>query len=213
MLRRLLWCTAHTGHNRAFASTFDFSRYKTLADFGGSTGNLVKNVAQCQPHMRCATYDRPEVEPVARKCLAKAGVGDQCEAKSLNFFTAPEFPKGYDVITMGFILHDWGLPRKMMLMKKVRIRLTCLFAEILSQAFDALPPGGAFVALDAIIDDDRRGPVGSLLMSVNMLVEFGRETSFDYTYAEFTSWAKEVGFSRTEFLPLPGLCSACIAFK
>lgn len=69
--------------------------------------------------MRCATFDRPEVEPVARACLAHAGVGDRCQAKSLNFFTEPSFPSGYDVITMGFILHDWGLPRKMMLMKKV----------------------------------------------------------------------------------------------
>lgn len=76
-----------------------------------------------------------------------------------------------------------------------------------------MPPGGAFAALDATIDDDRRGPVGPLLMSVNMLIEFGKETSFDYTFAEFTSWAKEVGFARTEFLPLPGLVSACIAYK
>ena len=50
-------------------------------------------------------------------------------------------------------------------------------------------------------------------MSVNMLIEFGKEVSFDYTFAEFTSWAKEVGFSRTEYLPLPGLVSACIAYK
>lgn len=112
-----------------FAKSFDFSRYKTLADFGGSTGNLVKNVAQCQPHMRCATFDRPEVEHIARKCLDQAGVADRCEAKSLNFFKEPSFPSGYDVITMGFILHDWGLPRKMMLMKKVGNCCTVLHAS------------------------------------------------------------------------------------
>lgn len=60
------------------------------------------------------------------------------------------------------------------------------------QAYDALPPGGAFVALDATIDDDRKGPVSSLLMSVNMLIEFGSETSFDYTHEEFTGGCEGV---------------------
>ena len=39
---------------------------------------------------------------------------------------------------MGHILHDWDLAEKKMLIKK---------------AYDALSPGGLFVAYDAIIDD------------------------------------------------------------
>ncbi len=50
----------------------------------------------------------------------QAGVADRCQAKSFNFFTEPVFPTGYDVITMGFILHDWGIEKKLSLMKKVR---------------------------------------------------------------------------------------------
>lgn len=91
--------------------------------------------------MRCATFDRPEVEPVARKCLETAGVGDRCEAKSLNFFTEPAFPTGYDVIVMGFILHDWGLPRKMMLMKKVRGVGVCVIAVVESAVCTPLKSG------------------------------------------------------------------------
>jgi hypothetical protein len=51
-------------------------------------------------------------------------------------------------------------------------------------------------------------------MSLNMLVEFGRENSFDYTFAEFSGWAREAGFARVDQIQLPvGGGSAALAFK
>lgn len=50
------------------------------------------------------------------------------------------------------------------------------------QAYAALPPGGAFIAIDTIIDDARRANTFGLAMSLNMLVEFGTENAFDYTF-------------------------------
>lgn len=50
------------------------------------------------------------------------------------------------------------------------------------QAFAALPPGGAFIALDLVIDDARRSNVWGLLMSLDMLMEFDAERAFDYTF-------------------------------
>jgi hypothetical protein len=50
------------------------------------------------------------------------------------------------------------------------------------QAFDALPAGGAFIALDVIIDDSRRSNVWGLLMSLDMLMEFEAEGAADYTF-------------------------------
>ena len=51
-----------------------------------------------------------------------------------------------------------------------------------AQAHAALPEGGAFIAIDTIIDDARRSNTFGLAMSLNMLVEFGREDAFDYTF-------------------------------
>jgi hypothetical protein len=101
-----------------------------------------------------------------------------------------------DVITMGMILHDWDLPTKQMLIAK---------------AYDALPPGDAFIAVEMLIDDARRENVLGLMMSLNMLVEFG--DAFDYTGADFAGWCAEAGFSRCEVLPLAGPSSAAIAYK
>ena len=74
---------------------------------------------------------------------------------------------------------------------------------------DALPPGGALVAVENIIDDDRRENVFGLMMSLNMLIEFG--DAFDFTGADFESWCLEAGFKRCEVLPLAGPASAAIA--
>src|SRR5262249_16421278 len=153
----------------AFAQRFDWSGYKTLCDVGGANGLLSLLVAQAQPHMRCVSADLPAATAIAARKIKSAGLGDRVSARSLDFFRAP-LPRA-DVITMGMILHDWNLEKKLHLVKA---------------AFDALPAGGAFVAIENIIDDARRDNAFGLMMSLNMLIEFGE--AFDFTGADFAGW-------------------------
>jgi hypothetical protein len=67
------------------------------------------------------------------------------------------------------------------------------------------------VAIENLIDDDRQENAFGLMMSLNMLIEFG--DAFDYTGADFWSWCQEAGFKRYEVLHLAGPCSAAIAYK
>ena len=178
----------------ALAEKFDFSKYKTLCDVGGATGQLSITVAGRHPHMRCTSFDLPVVEPIAKRTIEAAGLDERVTAVGGDFFTDP-LP-GADVITMGLILHDWNLERKMLLIRA---------------AYDALPEGGAFIAIENLIDNARRENAFGLLMSLNMLIEFG--DAFDYTGADFAGWCKEVGFKETEVVPLAGPASAGIAYK
>ncbi len=178
----------------AFAERFDFSPYKAMADIGGATGQLSCIVADRHPHLACTSYDLAVVHPIAERRIRASGLGDRIGAGVLDFM-ANDFPKA-DLITMGMILHDWNLDVKKMLIRK---------------AFDALPAGGAFVAIENIIDDERRENAFGLLMSLNMLIEFG--DACDFTGADFRSWCLEAGFSRCEILPLAGPASAAIAYK
>ncbi|MGH3753873.1 MAG: methyltransferase [Pseudonocardiaceae bacterium] len=75
----------------------------------------------------------------------------------------------------------------------------------------ALPPGGAFIVIENLIDDDRRENVLGLIQSLNMLIEFG--DGFDYTGAGFRSWCTDVGFRSVEVLALGRPASAGIAYK
>ncbi len=178
----------------AFAAKFDFSRYKTMCDIGGATGLLSIEVARRNAHLKCVSFDLPPVEPIARKHIAAAGLSDRISTAAGDFFQDP-LPKA-DMITMGMILHDWNLEKKM---------------HLIRSAYDALPPGGALVAIEALIDDARRENVFGLLMSLNMLIEFG--DAFDYTGADFRQWCGEVGFTRFEVIPLAGPSAAAVAYK
>jgi cyclopropane fatty-acyl-phospholipid synthase-like methyltransferase len=182
------------GNFAAFAEKFDFSNYKTLVDVGGANGLLSTLVAKANPHMICATTDLPEATEIAKKKIEAAGVSDRVKAEPIDFFKDP-IPSA-DVVTMGMILHDWNLENKIMLIRK---------------AYNALPEGGAFVAIETIIDDARRENAFGLMMSLNMIVEFGE--AFDYTHADFDRWCTEVGFVRTECIHLTGPASAVVAYK
>jgi hypothetical protein len=182
------------GPFHALAGTFDFSKYETLCDVGGATGQLSMIVAGHHPHMRCTSFDLPVVEPIARRSIDAAGLSDRVSTAAGDFFADP-LPKA-DVITMGLILHDWNLERKM---------------QLIQSAYDALPEGGAFIVVENLIDDARRENAVGLLMSLNMLIEFG--DAFDYTGGDFAGWCKQVGFRDVEILPLVGPASAGVAYK
>lgn len=182
------------GNFKEFARKFDFSNYQTLCDVGGATGQLSCMVAAAHPHMRCTSFDLPKVVPIAEQKIEQADLADRVTAVGGDFFADP-LPKA-DVITMGMILHDWNLEKKKTLIRK---------------AYDALPPGGAFVVIESLIDDARRENAFGLLMSLNMLIEFGE--AFDYSGADFTGWCREAGFRDFEILRLTGPSSAAVAYK
>ena len=99
-------------------------------------------------------------------------------------------------IVLGHMLHGWGLERKKVLLQK---------------AFDALPNGGAVLAYDAIIDDQRRENAFGLLFSLNMLIE-SREGA-EYAAAECQSWMRDIGFSSTYVKPLAGSESVVVRIR
>jgi hypothetical protein len=189
---------AMTGLSRinfeALAAKFDFSKFKTLCDVGGATGLLCVEAAKKHAHLKCISFDLPPVEPIAKKHIAAAGLGARVTTATGDFFKDP-LPKA-DVITMGMILHDWNLEKK---------------KHLIRSAYAALPAGGALVAIEALIDDARRENLFGLLMSLNMLIEFG--DAFDYSGADFAGWCREAGFKRFEVIHLAGPSSAAVAYK
>ena len=60
----------------------------------------------------------------------------QVSTKCGDFFKE-DLPKA-DVVTMGLILHDWNMEEKKLLIKR---------------AFEAVNAGGAFVAIESLIDE------------------------------------------------------------
>lgn len=182
------------GNFMMLSKTFDFSKYKTHCDVGGAGGHLATQVAMNNKHMNCVTFDLHPVEPVATENIKMMGLSDRVFVLSGDFLK-DDLPKA-DVITMGNILHDWGIQDKKMLIKK---------------AFDALPQGGALIVIENIIDDNRSENAFGLMMSLNMNIE--TTEGFDFSASDFDGWAKECGFTKTTKIPLTGPSSAVIAIK
>ncbi len=182
------------GAARAIAQKFPWQRYQTFVDLGTAAGGLPVQLALAHPHLTGIGLDLPPARPVFEAHVAEFGLSDRLTFRGGNFFGDPLPPA--DVVVMGHILHDWNLPEK---------------KELLRRAYAALPPGGALIVYESIIDDDRRGNAFALLMSMNMLIE--TPGGFDYTGAECTEWLRQAGFRETYVEHLAGPDSMAVGIK
>ena len=165
-----------------------------MSDIGCASGLLARTVHQAFPQLPIVCFDLPAVTPHVEKLIDAAGAGGQISVVSGDFFEH-DFPRT-DVIAMGNILHNWGLEKKKVLLQKV---------------FAALPDGGAYIVVENLVDNTRRNRPSSLLMSLNMLIEFGE--GFSFTAQEFEAWCLDAGFKSCEFIKLTETGTAAIAYK
>lgn len=179
---------------RTIAKKFPWKNYRTFADVGCAQGGVAGEVAVAHKHLTGFGMDLPVVQPVFEAYAQAKGVAQRLHFHHGDFFKH-SLPK-VDVIIMGHILHDWNLDEKMMLLRK---------------AYDALPPGGALIVHEALIDDARKQNAFGLLMSLNMLIE--THGGFDFTGADCRKWMKDVGFKRTHVQRLAGPDGMVVGYK
>ena len=182
------------GAARAIAEKFPWHEYKSFADVGAAQGMVPVTLAKAHAHLSGIGFDLPVVRPVFEEFVAQHGVSDRVRFHEGDFFK-DDLPK-VDVIVMGHILHDWNLHEK---------------RRLVAKAHAALPSGGALIAYDAVIDDERRQNALGLLMSLNMLIE--TRGGKDYTGADCQGWMRDAGFARTRVEPLVGPDAMVIGVK
>jgi hypothetical protein len=182
------------GTAKVLARKFPWKRYQSFVDVGVAQGATPVQIALAHSHLSGGGYDLPDVGPIFEAYVKSFGLGDRLRFYPGNFFTDP-LPSA-DVLIMGHILHDWPLAEKQMLIAK---------------AYAALPPGGALLVYEALIDDDRRQNAFGLLMSLNMLIE--TPGGFDYTGADCSGWMRASGFSETWVEHLIGPDSMVVGIK
>ncbi len=186
-LREFLRAMSGVSHaaNEAIATRFPWRDYRTFVDLGTAQGDLPAQIARHNPHLTGTGFDLPQVRPIFEEYIASLKLSERVRFAGGDFF-ADGLPAA-DVVLMGHILHDWDLPRKRILLAK---------------AHATLPPGGAVIIYDTLIDDDRRERPFGLLMSLNMLVE--TQGGFDYSGADCQGWMREAGFRETRVEHLLG---------
>jgi precorrin-6B methylase 2 len=182
------------GAAAGIARKFPWKDYGTFADIGCAQGCIPVTIAGAHAHLTGIGYDLPQVKPVFEEYVASFGLSERVRFQAGDFTKEP-LPRA-DVLIMGHILHDWTFEEKL---------------DLLRKAHEALPPGGALIVHEAIIDDERRRHAFGLLMSLNMLIE--TPGGFDFTGADCQAWMKQAGFAQTFVEHLAGPDSMVVGIK
>lgn len=181
--------------SRKLANHLNLSGPIKVLDIAAGSGVWSIPIAQKDPAARVTVVDWPEVIPVCQKVTAKHGVADRYSYIPGDILTV-DFGTGYNIATLGHILHSEGVERSKKLLKKV---------------YDALAPGGTIVIAEMVPNDERSGPPFPMLFGVNMLLHTTEGDVF--TFAQMTDWLSAIGYRDVRQLEVPAPSPLLLATK
>ncbi len=164
-------------------------------DLAAGSGIWGIALTQRSPRMRVTAVDWAGMIPTTKRITQKFGVRDRFDFIEGDLLKA-NFGSGYDIATLGHILHSEGEKRSRQLLKK---------------AFRALKSGGTIAIAEWLVNDDRTKPLPSLMFSVQMLVN--TETGDTFSFNQIKDWLKEAGFEKVRKLEAPGPSPLILATK
>lgn len=174
-------------------TAFDLSRFRRLVDLGGATGHLVVAACEHYPRLRGVVFDLPETGNLAREIVAMSPAASRIEIISGDFFE-DELPEG-DLYSLGRILHDWTEAKGLALLRRIH---------------DRLPPGGALLIAEKLLDEDKTGPRWAQMQNLGMLLYTeGKER----TLSEYRTLLHHVGFTDVKGATTSTPLDAILALK
>jgi len=89
----------------AMLQVYDFSKFGTLMDVGGSYGALLAAILKAHPSLKGRVFDLPDLSQASNAYLKAAGVADRAGFTGGSFFES--VPQGADAYMLKMIIHDW----------------------------------------------------------------------------------------------------------
>jgi ubiquinone/menaquinone biosynthesis C-methylase UbiE len=171
------------------------SRPARVLDIAAGSGVWGIMLAKNRSSVSITAVDWPEVIPVTKRVAARHGVADRLKCIEGDLLKV-DFGSGFDLATLGHILHSEGPVRSAQLLKKVHA---------------SLAPGGTIAIAEFVPDDDRQGPLMPLIFAVNMVVNTTHGDTF--TMKEISGWLTAAGFANIRTLAAPGPSPLVLADK
>jgi len=172
----------HGALSAANALAFPNDEPLQVLDVAAGSGVWGIGFAETYPRARVTAVDWAGVIPTTQKVVARRGLSERYDFIAGDLAEA-DFRTGYDVATLGQILHSEGDQRSQ---------------ELLRRVFNALKPGGTILIAEFLVNDDRTGPPSSLIFSVNMLLH--TTTGRTYSFSEIAGWLYAAGFENPRLL-------------
>src|SRR5208282_798278 len=162
------------------AARLDLKAHRRLLDVAGGSGIYACCIAAAHSHLKATVFEKPPVDRVTRKCIAKRGFTDRVGVASGDMLRDP-LPAGYDVHLWSNALHDWDAATVKLLLEK---------------SYAALPPGGLLVIHDRHLNREKTGPLPIAAHSVFLMA--GTEGRY-YSIAEIEAFLDEAGFVAPDY--------------
>src|SRR4029077_20972401 len=166
-----------------------------VLDLAAGSGIWGIALIQKSPRVRATAVDWAGMIPTTKRITQKFGVAEHFTYVEGDLLEA-DFGKGYDVATLGHILHSEGEERSRQLLKKT---------------FAALKSGGTIAIAEWLVNDGRTEPLPSLMFAVQMLVNTEHGDTFSFN--EIKSWLEKAGFKKVRKLEAPGPSPLVLATK
>jgi ubiquinone/menaquinone biosynthesis C-methylase UbiE len=166
-----------------------------VLDIAAGSGIWGIVLAGKSPHVRVTAVDWEGMIPTTKRITKKFGVANQFKFIEGDIGKVG-FGDGYDIATLGHILHSEGEERSRQLLKKT---------------FDALKSGGTVAIAEWLVNDERTEPLPSLIFAVTMLVNTDKGDTFSFN--EIKNWLEEAGFKKVRKLEAPGPSPLVLATK
>lgn len=152
-------------------------RFQRLLDVGGASGTWTIAFLLAVPDATAVLFDLPEVIPLARERLTRAGLADRVTLVAGDYNCDP-LPAGADLAWLSAVAHQ-----------NSRGQNRALYTRIHA----SLAPQGALVIRDIVMDASRTHPPAGALFAVNMLT--ATEAGGVFTLDEFREDLESAGFS------------------
>jgi hypothetical protein len=178
------------------ARRLDFMPYRCLLDVAGGPGGLSIAIGRHYPHLQGVIMDVPPVCTVAAERIAAASLTERFRTVSADLLQGP-YPVGADVITLGWILHDWSDP-------------SC--QKILRHCFDALPAAGTLLVVEKVLHDDYSAPMLTTAADLYMLA-ICEPGARERTELEYRTLLLETGFHEIQVIRLETTRDVIVAKK
>jgi precorrin-6B methylase 2 len=166
-----------------------------VLDLAAGSGIWGIALAQKSPRVRVTAVDWAGMIPTTKRITRKFGVADRFQFIEGDLLEA-NFGTGYNIATLGHILHSEGEERSRQLLKKI---------------FRAVKSGGTIAIAEWLVNDKRTEPLPSLMFAVQMLVNTEKGDTFSFN--EIKGWLGEAGFRNARLLKAPGPSPLVLATK
>ncbi|MFZ0661838.1 MAG: methyltransferase [Acidobacteriaceae bacterium] len=164
----------------AVAAAYDFSGFQTIADVGGSTGNMLTTILGGHAGPKGILFDMPHVVRDSPALIQQRGLTDRVRIESGSFFE--NIPSGADAYILSHIIHDWTEPQ-------------CL--TILGNCRRAMAPTARLLLVEMVLPEGNAPHPGKMLDMVMLLASGGQER----TAAEYAALLDKAGFRIARVVP------------